>query len=659
MNKQAVIVEEKLKDAYKPKKETYIHFNFSLDEEEKMQHTFSELQRAPKQLEILMTFIKLARENTTQKEAEIPKKELLKKSQASQSALDGLISKEIFRQVTREVRRIKDNSSAGNKAKQLTIQQSEAMENIKKGFEEKNVALLHGVTSSGKTELYIQLIQEQIDQGRQVLYLLPEIALTSQIIERLKSVFGNTVGIYHSKFSDNERVEVYNDLLHANSEFQKYQVVLGVRSSVFLPFSNLGLVIIDEEHENTYKQFDPAPRYNARDAAILLASMHSAKVLLGSATPSIESYYNAKSGKYAHVELNSRYLDIQLPEIDVANILKAQQKKEMSSHFTPELMGHMKDALENQEQVILFQNRRGFAPFLECELCGWIPECKHCDVSLTYHKKNNKLICHYCGYQQNIPKVCPSCGSNKIITRGFGTEKVEDELEILFPDAKIKRMDLDTTRSRNAYEKIIHAFEAGDIDVLVGTQMVSKGLDFDNVNVVGILNADNMLNFPDFRAFERSYQLMAQVSGRAGRKNKRGTVVIQTSKPSHPIIKNVIDNDYTGMYQSQLAERKEFMYPPFYKLIRIILKHKKTDKLNHAANYLSKELQKTFGYRVLGPQDPIVGRIQNYYLKHIIIKIEREKSLRKSKEVIRSITQNVINQPDNKALQVNFDVDPL
>jgi len=659
MNKKAVMIEEKLKDAYKPKKETFLHLNFSIDDQKKMEQVFSDLQRAPKQVEILMSFIKLLRENNHQKDAEIPKKELLKNSQASQSALDALISKEIFTSVTREVRRLKDDASSANQAKQLTVPQSEAMENIRKGFEEKNVALLHGVTSSGKTELYIQLIQEQIKAGKQVLYLLPEIALTSQIIERLKSVFGNTVGIYHSKFSDNERVEVYNDLLNANSNFQKYQVILGVRSSVFLPFSNLGLVIIDEEHENTYKQFDPAPRYNARDAAILLASMHNAKVLLGSATPSVESYYNARSGKYQLVELNSRYLDIQLPEITVADILKAKRQKEMSSHFTPELMGYMKEALANKEQVILFQNRRGFAPFLECELCGWIPECKHCDVSLTYHKRNNKLVCHYCGYQQNIPKACPSCGSNKIITRGFGTEKIEDEIEILFPDATIKRMDLDTTRSRNAYEKIIYSFEEGNIDILVGTQMVSKGLDFDNVNVVGILNADNMLNFPDFRAFERSYQLMAQVSGRAGRKNKRGTVVIQTSKPSHPIIKNVIDNDYTEMYKSQLAERKEFMYPPFYKLIRILLKHKKIDKLNQAANTLNKELQKTFGYRVLGPQDPLVGRIQNYYLKHILIKIEREKSLRKSKEIIRNITQNVINQPDNKALQVHYDVDPL
>jgi len=659
MNKKAVLVEEKLKDAYKPRKETYFQLNFPANDQEKMQQIFGDLQKAPKQLEILMNYIQILRARPNQKDTEISKKELLSRSQASPSALEGLIAKDILNSVTREVRRLNEGAPADGSAKKLTIAQSKAMEEIKAGFKDKNVVLLHGVTSSGKTELYIQLMQEQIDQGKQVLYLLPEIALTSQIILRLKTVFGNKVGVYHSKFSDNERVEIYNDLLHTHSEHPKYQVILGVRSSVFLPFSNLGLVIVDEEHENTYKQFDPAPRYNARDASIVLASIHHAKVLLGSATPSVESYFNARNEKYQLVNLHSRYLDIQLPEIVVANILKAQRKKEMSSHFTPELMSYMKEALQNKEQIILFQNRRGFSPYLECETCGWIPECKHCDVSLTYHKRSNKLICHYCGYQQNIPHVCPSCGSNKIITRGFGTEKIEDELEILFPDAKLKRMDMDTTRSRNAYEKIIHAFEEGTIDILVGTQMVSKGLDFDNVNVVGILNADNMLNFPDFRAFERSYQLMAQVSGRAGRKKKRGKVIIQSSKPSHPIITNVINNDYIGMYREQLAERKEFMYPPFYKMIKIILKHKKTDTLNAAANGLTKELQKTFGYRVLGPQDPIVGRIQNYYLKHILIKIEREKSLKKSKEVILNCTQKITELPNNRSLQVLYDVDPL
>jgi primosomal protein N' (replication factor Y) len=470
-------------------------------------------------------------------------------------------------------------------------------------------------------------------------------------------VLGDKVGVYHSKFPDNERVEVYNSLLDGNS--QKYQVILGVRSSIFLPFSNLGLVIVDEEHENTYKQFDPAPRYNARDVSIVLAKLHGAKVLLGTATPSVESYYNAKTGKYTLVELTSRYLDIQLPEIVIADVLKARRKKEMSSHFTPELIEHMTNAFNNNEQVILFQNRRGFAPFLECELCGWIPECKHCDVSLTYHKKYNYLVCHYCGYHEKIPQICPGCGSNKIITRGFGTEKVEDEIAILFPDSKITRMDLDTTRSRNAYENIIHSFEEGDIDILVGTQMVSKGLDFDNVSVVGILNADNMLNFPDFRAFERSYQLMAQVSGRAGRKKSQGTVVIQTSKPGHSIIKNVIENDYYSMYQGQLEERKQFMYPPFYKMVKILLKHKKIDKLDKAADQLSKSLKDIFGYRVLGPQIPIIGRVQNYFLKHIIVKVEKEKSLNKSKEIIRQKVNTINNQPDFKSLQIHFDVDPM
>lgn len=659
MNKQAVMIEEKLKDAYKPKKEAFLQLQFSLQDQDQLQQAFSNLQRAPKQIEVLMSYINLAREKGNGKSIEVPKKDLLEKSGASNSVLNALVEKEIFTQVSREISRLKHASHESQSVKQLSIAQSKAMEDIQNGFNEKNVALLHGVTSSGKTEIYIHLIREQIDAGKQVLYLLPEIALTSQIIERLKAVFGNKVGIYHSKFTDNERVEVYNDLLNQQGAFHKYQIILGVRSSVFLPFSNLGLVIVDEEHENTYKQFDPAPRYNARDVSIVLASMHNAKVLLGTATPSVESYYNSRQGKYSLVELHSRYMDIKLPEIVIANIFKARQKKTMSSHFTPELMDYMKEALHNKEQIILFQNRRGFAPFLECEMCGWIPECKHCDVSLTYHKRSNNLVCHYCGYQQKIPNVCPSCGSHKIITRGFGTEKVEDEIEILFPDAKISRMDLDTTRSRNAYEKIIHSFEEGKIDILIGTQMVSKGLDFDNVSVVGILNADNMLNFPDFRAFERSFQLMAQVSGRAGRKKKRGTVVIQTSKPNHPIIKNVIDHDYLGMYHSQLTERKEFFYPPFYKMIRIVLKHKKTPVLNHAATTLQKKLQHVFGYRVLGPQDPVVGRIQNYYLKHILIKIEREKSLRQSKEIIHRITGEVLSLPDNRSLQVHFDVDPL
>lgn len=658
MNKKLVLIQEKLREAYKPKTETFISATFSTRDQKKLEEVFHELRNAPRQLELIMTFIKLVQQSDAKKNSAIKKKDFLREAKADASILKAVVDKGYFEQQTIEVSRLKAEQEKLHDIKKLNTAQSTALSSIQSAFQTKDVALLHGVTSSGKTEIYIHLIQEQLNQGRQVLYLLPEIALTSQIIERLKAVFGNQVGIYHSKFPDNERIEVYNALLNSNNSGVAYNIILGVRSSVFLPFSDLGLIIVDEEHENTYKQFDPAPRYNARDTAIVLAKSHGAKVLLGTATPAVESYYNAKTGKYDLAELSTRYQDIQLPRVVIADILKARRKKEMSSHFTPELMEEMHSAFYKDEQVILFQNRRGFAPFLECELCGWIPECKNCDVSLTYHKKFNHLVCHYCGYHQKIPQVCPSCGSNKIMTRGFGTEKIEDEISILFPDKKIKRMDLDTTRSRNAYENIIHSFASGEIDILVGTQMVSKGLDFDNVSVVGILNADNMLNFPDFRAFERSYQLMAQVSGRAGRKKRQGTVIIQTSKPSHPIIKNVIENDYVAMYQSQLEERKQFMYPPYYKIVKVLLKHKKTDKLDSAANKLVKELKNIFGYRVLGPQSPLVGRVQNYYLKHILIKIEKEKSLSASKKIIRKKAAEIANHQDFKTLSIHFDVDP-
>jgi primosomal protein N' (replication factor Y) len=659
MKKNLVLIQERLKEAYKPKTETFLTANFELQDQSSVQQIFQQLKNAPRQLEVVMKYMKLAQDEGNPTHFRVEKNKLSGENRSNSSIIKALVEKGIFSQEVVEVSRLQQEQNEKGGLKDLTTAQGTALYNVQEGFRENDVVLLHGVTSSGKTELYIQLIQEHINQGKQVLYLLPEIALTSQIILRLKAVFGNKVGIYHSKFPDNERVEVYNQLLHKGADPNSYQIILGVRSSIFLPFSNLGLIIVDEEHENTYKQFDPAPRYHARDASIVLAKYHQAKVLLGTATPAIESYYNARTEKYKLVELTSRYLDIQLPQIVIADVMKARRKKEMSSHFTPELMEAMKNAFDHQEQVILFQNRRGFAPYLECELCGWIPECKHCDVSLTYHKKYNHLVCHYCGYHEKIPHTCPSCGSNRIITRGFGTEKIEDEIAILFPEATIKRMDLDTTRSRNAYENIIQSFEKGDIDILVGTQMVSKGLDFDNVSVVGILNADNMLNFPDFRAFERSYQLMAQVSGRAGRKKKRGKVVVQTSKPDHPIIRNVIDNEYVAMYQGQLEERKQFMYPPYYKLIRIVLKHKHTNKLEQASDQLAHSLRHIFGYRVLGPQIPLVGRVQNYYLKHIIVKVEKEKSLKRSKEIIREKTQMVSSRPDLKSLQVHFDVDPM
>ena len=658
MKKGALSVEEKIRETYKPRKASFVSLNFSPQDEQSLNQVFEKLTQAPKQVEVVMKLIRQSRENGGEQRTGIKKQKLLKDLNVSSSVLNALVEKEVLREEEQQISRLTQGEGESGSIKGLTEAQQQAYQDIRAEFEQNNVVLLHGITSSGKTEIYIHLIREQLEKGNQVLYLLPEIALTSQIIHRLKDVFGDQVGVYHSRFPDNERVEIYNEMLKADGS-GKYKVILGVRSSVFLPFSRLGLVIVDEEHENTYKQFDPAPRYHARDVSILLASMHGAKSLLGTATPSVESYYNARRGKYGLVELFTRYLDIQLPEILVGNVLEARRKKEMSSHFTPLLLEHMQEALNKQEQIILFQNRRGFAPYMECEDCNWIPECKHCDVSLTYHRKSKNLVCHYCGFSQPIPQTCPSCGSHNIMTRGFGTEKVEDEIQIFFPNARIKRMDLDSTRARNAYEKIIHAFEDQEIDILVGTQMVTKGLDFDNVSVVGVLNADNLLNFPDFRAFERSYQLMAQVSGRAGRKKKQGRVIIQTSQVYHPIIKNVIHNGYYDMYQSQLQERKEFMYPPYYRMIRILLKHKKSDVLGDAARMLMQELQKVFGYRVLGPQDPIVGRIQNYHLKHVILKIEKEKSLTQAKDIILKKTDHLKRNASFKTLQIHFDVDPL
>lgn len=446
--------------------------------------------------------------------------------------------------------------------------QQRAFDEVVQSFQEKNVCLLHGVTSSGKTEIYIHLIEEAIRQGKQVLYLLPEIALTTQITERLQRVFGARLGIYHSKFPDAERVEIWRKQLGENG----YDIILGVRSSIFLPFRNLGLVIVDEEHENTYKQQDPAPRYHARSAAIVLAAMYGAKTLLGTATPSIESWQNAREGKYGFVQLKERYKEIQLPEIIPVDIKELHRKKRMVGQFSPLLIQYMKEALEQKEQVILFQNRRGFAPMVECRTCGWVPKCKNCDVSLTYHKGINQLTCHYCGYTYQLPKSCPACEGTELVNRGFGTEKIEDDIKILFPEAAVARMDLDTTRTRSAYEKIIADFEQGKTDILIGTQMVSKGLDFDHVSIVGILNADTMLNYPDFRSYERAFQLMAQVAGRAGRKNKRGRVVLQTKSIDHPIIHQVIANDYEDMVGGQLVERQMFHYPPYYRLVYVYLK---------------------------------------------------------------------------------------
>jgi primosomal protein N' (replication factor Y) len=511
-----------------------------------------------------------------------------------------------------------------NKEVELNISQQAALQKINNSFIHSDVVLLHGVTSSGKTEIYIHLIRKVLRQNKQVLYLLPEIALTTQIINRLRNAFGEQVSVYHSKFSDRERVETWKKLIYPGPN-KSIQIILGVRSSVFLPFRDIGLIIVDEEHENTYKQFDPAPRYHARDTAIMLARLHGAKVLLGTATPSIESFFNSQTGKYALAELYDRYLDIKLPEINVVNTRELRRRKQMHGYFSPLLLDNIAEALNNSEQVILFQNRRGFSLFLECEQCGMVPHCLHCDVSLTYHKQINRLKCHYCGFSIPVPKTCTACGSELIKTQGFGTEKIEEDIAIHFPDAKVVRMDLDSTRTRKSNEQLIKRFEQKEAEILVGTQMVSKGLDFDNVKLVGIMNADTMLNYPDFRAHERSYQMMAQVSGRAGRKKSRGSVIIQTSDDKHPIIEMVIKNDFLAMYHSQLEERKKFQYPPFYRLIKIIMKHRDREKLDRGAQFLGQSLRSSIKEKILGPEYPLVNRIQNYYLKTILVKIEKGK----------------------------------
>jgi len=657
LEKGAIEVEERVLSSYKEKQIKYVRLHQSINENE-IGEKLNSLKRAKKQQEMLFSFLNLSKLGI----AEIPEKvtaaELLLNSNTTSSILKALVDKQILEIYFESTDRLDFSDAEINPLKELNQHQAQAIKEIREGFETKNTALLHGVTSSGKTEIYIHLIQEQIKLGKQVLYLLPEIALTTQIISRLKYVFGNKVGVYHSKFNDAERVEVYNNIQQNNPD-KSYQVILGVRSSIFLPFNNLGLIIIDEEHENTYKQFDPAPRYHARDAALFLAHLHKAKTLLGTATPAVETYANCKQGKYALVELMHRYQDIKMPEILLADLKEAKRKKRMKSIFTPELYDEIDTALEKNEQVILFQNRRGYAPYLECKSCGWVPHCENCSVSLTYHQYNNQLTCHYCGHSTQPPQTCKQCESTNMVDKGFGTEKIEDELRGLFPLARIARMDLDTTRSKTAYEKLIYKFENHELDILVGTQMVSKGLDFDHVSLVGILNADSMLNFPDFRAHERSYQLMAQVSGRAGRKNKQGKVIIQTHEPKHPIIQSVIRNDYVGMYQTQMSEREEFIYPPFYRLINITLKHKNNSILTQAANMLANSLRKIFGIRVFGPQAPVINRIQNYYIVNILLKIEKKSSPAKAKWILNREANNLKAIDRFKMVMVQFDVDPM
>lgn len=649
-------------EKFKPKMELYVELASTYRSEQALHVALNLVQRALKQAKTLTTFLSLSHwdslDGDTPREGikKVTKEELMNESHCTAAVVKALIDRGILFTYELEIGRLNTNGESHlDLIKPLSLAQQDAYNGILMQMMKKDVVLLHGVTSSGKTEIYIHLIRKAIEEHKQVLYLLPEIALTVQIMERLHRVFGDRLGIYHSKYSDAERVEIWQKQLSDHP----YDVILGARSAVFLPFKALGLVIIDEEHETSFKQQDPAPRYHARSAAIVLAKMYGAKTLLGTATPSMESYYNAQQGKYGLVELKTRYKGIQLPEIQVVDVKDLRRRKMMSGPFSPQLLAAVREALKNGQQAILFQNRRGFAPMVECKVCGWVPKCKNCDVSLTLHKSINLLTCHYCGYTYPVPTECPNCGSTEIMGRGFGTEKIEDQIAEIFPEAKIARMDLDTTRTRNAYERLIADFSEGRTNLLIGTQMVSKGLDFDKVSVVGILNADSMLNYPDFRAYEHAFMMMAQVSGRAGRKGKRGLVILQTKNPTLPVIGQVVHNDYTGLYQGILEERRTFHYPPFFHLINVYVKHK-YDKVCEQAGYeLSKTLRSWFGERVLGPDKPAVARVKTMNIRKIVIKLENGIDQQKVREYLKFAQQQMGKDPRYGALQIYYDVDPL
>lgn len=652
----------KVEENYKPRTETYIDLCEPLRNEQSLNVALDLLKRARNQRETLMHFLRISHwetiegTQTAEPVVDITREELMNVSRCSYAVIKSLVERKILFTYEREVGRLNDHGEEHlENVKRLNEAQQEAYNQIVFQFLKKNVVLLHGVTSSGKTEIYIHLIKKALEEKKQVLYLLPEIALTVQITSRLRHVFGNKLGIYHSKYSDAERVEIWKKQL----SHHPYEVVLGARSAVFLPFQRLGLVIIDEEHETSFKQQDPSPRYHARSAAIVLARMYGAKTLLGTATPSVESYYNACQGKYGLVTLTSRYKDIQLPEIRVVDTKDLQRRKMMTGPFSPPLIAAVNEALKSGQQVILFQNRRGFAPMIECRTCGWVPKCTNCDVSLTMHKSMNLLTCHYCGYTYRIPMVCPACGGTDLRGRGFGTEKVEEYVGQLFPEARVARMDLDTTRTRNAYGRIIDDFSSGRTNLLIGTQMVSKGLDFDRVSVVGILNADAMLNYPDFRAYEHAFMMMAQVSGRAGRKGQRGKVFLQTKNKELPIIKQVVENDYLGFYETLLDERRLFSYPPFHRLVYVFLRHRHDDVVETAGIEMGSRLRQGLGERILGPDKPSIARVKNLHIRKIVIKLENGIDQKAVRLYLRTVQQQLLQDKRYAALQVYYDVDPL
>ncbi len=658
IDKEVILVCEEVEERYIPKKEMFLSLHEDyISNEKALSDVLEKLEKSKQtqlQADVLLLFLSIMQK---EKVSCVRKPDFMKHTQVTESRISALIKKGVLVAQSMEVSRLEGfEQKYSAESIQLNSHQQQALEGIKDLFQTHDKVLLHGVTGSGKTELYIKLIQETIKEGKQVLYLLPEIALTMQIINRLSAYFGNEVGIYHSHFNDMERIEIWNKTL--KQEESDYKIILGARSSIFLPFSNLGLIIVDEEHDYSYKQFDPTPRYNARDAAVILAGLHNAKVCFGTATPSLETYFNTQQKKYGLVTLYYRYGGLQLPEIQLIDIQKEKYRDRLHSHYTQTLITAMEQALDKKEQIILFQNRRGFSLHLECNLCGYVPTCKHCDVTLTYHKNRKELRCHYCGYTEMVHNKCSQCGNNVMEMRGFGTEKVEEEIKFFFPDAKIARLDYDSTRSKNAYRRILSDFEDKKIDILVGTQMVTKGLDFDNVSVVGILNADNMLNYPDFRSLERGFQLMMQVSGRAGRKNKQGLVLIQTYNPKHEVFDYLRSNDYYALFERLLKERNVFYYPPVTRLVKITLKHKDQNVLNKASVILAEVLKARLGQLVLGPEFPLITRIKNLYQKDILVKLPLNKQMQEHKRFIFQQTRELCREGSFRSIRINIDVDP-
>ena len=663
LEKGALVIREELKRNYKPRTVNIVRLTTEFFSEERLDKLFEELRKAQRQQDLLLRYLELSKAKAalTLKNPQLlveVEKQVLMENQ-SEAAFRGLRDRGVLEVCEKQISRLNPVSVSSSFSHFLNFSFSDAQQlaydEIQESFKEHDTCLLHGVTSSGKTEISIRLIEEQLKQGRQVLYMLPEIVLTAQLVERLKRVFGERLGVYHSKYPDAERVEVWQKQLSD----APYDIIVGVRSSVFLPFQRLGLIIVDEEHESSFKQQEPAPRYHARNVALVLAHNAGAKTLLGTATPSLESYYNAQMGRYAMVTLAERFGQVKLPRIEVVDLRDRRHRKEMVGPFSTDLIRAMREALERREQIILFQNRRGYAPQLECNTCGWVPRCTKCDVALTMHRDTRKMTCHYCGSTYEIPDRCPNCQGQELMTMGYGTERIEDDIQRIFPNARVGRMDLDTTRSRTAYENLLADFQRGRTDILVGTQMVTKGLDFERVSVVGILNADTMLNMPDFRSYERSFQMLSQVAGRAGRRNRQGLVILQTKSPDLPVVQQVITNDYEGLYRDQMEERKAFNYPPYSRLVNIIIKHRDANTVVRMSMEMANLMRRVFGNRVLGPDTPAISRIQLMYIRRLVLKIEATASMAEARKRLRQLQQYLLQLPQYRSAQIVYDVDPV